>query len=47
MSFQNSETSPYPTVNLSQFGDALNRYAGDKQGHVTQVLKFLFLNQIS
>jgi len=35
---------PYPTVNLSQYGDSLIRYVGHKQGHVTQINMFVFYN---
>jgi len=37
---------PDPTVNLSQYGDPLIRYPADKQGHVTQIIMFILLNQI-
>ena len=41
-----SDRSPHPTVNKSQYGDPRNRYACDKQGHVTKIYIFIMLNQI-
>ena len=37
---------PYPTVNIAQYGDPLIRHPADKQGHVTQIIVFILLNQI-
>jgi hypothetical protein len=46
MFFRNSEMLPYHTVNITQYGNSLIRYAGDKQGHVTQIGIFILPNQI-
>jgi len=40
------EMSPHPTVNIAQYGDPHIRYAGDKQGQVTQILMFIRLNNL-
>ena len=46
MSVRKSDLSPYPAVNLKQYGDPLNRYANDKHGHVTKIYIFILWNQI-
>jgi len=38
MSVRKSDLSPYPTVHISQYGDPLKKYAGDKKSHVTKII---------
>ena len=40
------EMLPHATLNIAQYDDPHIRYAGDKQGYVTNIDKIILLNQI-